>query len=225
MPNVRLPLIVAASIVMAACGRGGGCGMGAMADTAGWQVVDAGPFVFKVPPGYREEVAQGVDSYIGRWHQGARFAGFDYGQYTRDPRQRPRAEGDDRVCTARISGREVAIEETEPPDARGTRRYVFLGWWRLGPVRDDTLGQPHLQLYAYAPADDADGRAEARTIVHSVRIRTVWTEQDRLRQRHRQCRDLREHVRGQPLSATIQEELRRCPSGPPPPPPDYERVR
>lgn len=225
MPYVRLSLIVAASVAVGACGGGSGCGTGAMADTTGWQVVDAGPFVFKVPPGYREEVAQGVDSYIGAWHQGARSAGFTYGQYTRDPRERPRAEGDGRVCTARIAGREVAIQEVEQTDPEGKRHYFVLGWWRLGPERDDTLGQPHLQLHARAPAADVPGCAQARAVVRSVRVRTVWTEEDRLRQRHRQCRDLREHAHGRPPSAVIQEELRRCPAGPPPPPPAYESVR
>ena len=196
-----------------------------MADTAGWQIVDAGPFVFKLPPEYRREAGFGVDSYVGRWSQGERVMGFDYGQFTRDPRTMRGGEDQGRACTVHIAGREVVIQEMEQADPRGARHHTLFGWWRLGPEADDTLGQPHLRLHARAPADDAVGRAQARAIVRSVRIRTAWTEQDRLRDRHRQCRDLREHARGQPPIASIEEELRRCPSGPPPPPPDYESVR
>jgi hypothetical protein len=216
---------VALALGCSACGGGGGCGAGALVDTAGWQVVDAGPFVFKVPPGYRQERVQGVDSYVGRWTEGERAAGFAYGQYTRDPRLRRGQDNAGRICTAHFGGREVAVEETEWKDARGQAHYAILGWWRLGPEQNDTLGQPHLRLHASAPATDREGQARARGIVRSVRIRTAWTEQDRLRERHRQCRDLRDHLAGRPPGAGEEQVLRRCPSGPPPPPADYESVR
>ena len=225
MTFVRTALIGGALTAAAACGGGSGCGAGAMADTAGWQVVDAGPFVFKLPPAHRREPGFGVDSYVGRWSHGERLMGFDYGQYTRDPRRAPGREREGRVCTERIAGREVAVHEMKQAAPEGKRHYRFVGWWRLGPERDDTLGQPHLRLSASAPAQDAEGQAQARAIVRSVRIRSVWTEQDRLRDRHRQCRDLREHARGQPPNSYVDQELRRCPSGAPPPPADYESVR
>ena len=222
----RLAASAALLLTAAACGGGGGCGTGAMADTAGWRVVDAGPFVFKVPPDYREEHVQGVDSYIGRWVQGGRSVDFDFGPYTSDPRLRRGPDPRGRVCTARIDGREVAVVETEHTDHGRRKRYTILGWWQGGPAPHDTVaGQPHLRFHASAAADDREGRAEARTIVRSVRIRTQWTEEDRLRDRHRQCRDLRAYLRRQPPTSAFDQDLRRCPTGPPPAPPDYESVR
>jgi hypothetical protein len=60
----------------AACGGEPACPPVAMADTTGWQVFDAGPFVFKLPPGYRDEHPIGTDSYAGLWRQGARTLTF-----------------------------------------------------------------------------------------------------------------------------------------------------
>jgi len=72
----------------AAAADADGCRWGAGVDTAGWEVVDAGPFVFKLPPGFREQVATGTDSYVGTWVSGDRALAFDYGPFTMDPRSR-----------------------------------------------------------------------------------------------------------------------------------------
>lgn len=224
---MRCPMmaaVVATSFAAAGCGGGSGCELGAMADTTGWQVVDAGHFVFKLPPGYRDEMPRGIDSYIGRWNRGERVISFDWGMWTSDPRQ-PRGEPrPPRICKARIGERKALLRETRQTAEDGSEWYVVRGWWR---GKREPGGSPaHLSLGGHGPMQDTAGRAHALTVIRTVRIRTRWTPQDRLRFRHRICGRMRAEIARmpQPYPPDV-ESLRRCPPGPPPPPPDYESVR
>lgn len=224
MRRAKLLAIILALGVGAACGDGDACGLGPMADTTGWQVVDAGDFVFKLPPGYRDEMPRGIDSYVGRWKRGERWVGFDYGQHTSDPRGRNRSNPDERLCRERIGGR-TAILRRPPVSPAAPRRYGLDAWWRSTNSKDERVA--HLSMHAGAPWNDAEGRSVAATVLRTVRFRTRWTAQDRLRQRHYGCARLRAEAARtpHPHPPSFAEELRACPTGPPPPPPDYESVR
>lgn len=222
---VHMVIAAAGLLTCAACGGGDRCGMGAMADTTGWQVVDAGPFVFKVPPGYRDQRMRGIDSYVGAWAQGERGISFDWGPYSSDPSVRRDPESPARTCGVRIAGRRVVLEENEWRDADGKALYGIRGWWRGGPESNDVVsGQTHLSFGGSVPAADRIGRREAMTIIRTVRIRARWTDADRLRQRHAACDRLRQESIDPVRDPYLAEELRRCPPGRPPPT-DYERVR
>lgn len=212
---------------LAACGGGDACGMEAMADTTGWRVVDAGYFVFKLPPGYRDEVPIGSDSYVGEWTRGGRSVRFSWGPHTGDPRDEPQRPGDLPMCEARVGGRTAVLREARYTAPDSSARFEAGGWWD----RPDTLTAP-FYLAAGAPADDTAGQRVARTIVRTVRLRTVWSAEDNLRHRHRLCEMIRVYearLRAQypdgPTPAVPPDAQRLCPTGPPPPPPDYESVR
>jgi hypothetical protein len=194
------------------------CGMGPMEDTAGWQVVDAGPFVFKLPPGYRDEVPLGTDSYVGTWTQGERSVTFAWGPHTADPRKaQGRPPGT--VCEARIGGRTALVAESRGRALGGGQTYDVGGWWE----KADSLGA-HLSVRGTGPADDEAGRAIATTVIRTVRLRTAWSREDSLRFHHRLCEISRtaEARAGLPPSTAI--DPRQCPASPPPPA-DYDRVR
>ncbi|HST63405.1 MAG TPA: hypothetical protein VLK84_32135 [Longimicrobium sp.] len=213
----------------AACGGGSetACGLGAMADTTGWQVIDAGPFVFKLPPGYRDEFALGTDSYAGTWTQGERSITFSWGPHTADPRLSPRGPGAAPPCETRIGGRAALVMEGRDRALGGGELYRVSGWWE----KPDTLGA-NLYLGGAGPADDEAGRSVATTVIRTVRLRTAWSARDSLRMHHRVCEisrvyDERHRAEYPDAPVRVPSELdpRRCPAGPPPPPTDYESVR
>jgi hypothetical protein len=217
--------VLVALPVCAACERDP-CGLGTMADTAGWRVVDAGPFVFKLPPGYRDEYPLGADSYVGTWTQGERSVTFAWGPHTADPREpqnRPRGT----QCEARVGGRDVVVTESRERALGGGQVYDVGGWWQ----KADSLGAS-LSLRGTGPADDEAGRAIATTVLRTVRLRTAWSAQDSLRFHHRICEISRvaearfkaEHPDA-PSPVPPGADPRNCPAGPAPPPPDYDRVR
>jgi hypothetical protein len=218
--------IFVALLSCAACGGGGACGLGAMADTTGWRVVDAGPFVFKLPPGYRDQVPIGTDSYAGLWTQGERSITFSWGPHTADPRLAPRNPAAPPPCETRIGGRAALVmESVSGPDS--ARSYNVGGWWE----KPDTLSA-NLYVGGTGQADDEAGRSVAATVIRTVRLRTVWSTADRLRMRHRVCEisrvyDARHKVEypNAPTPVPPASDPRNCPAGPPPPPADYESVR
>ena len=178
----RLAVLLALP-VCAACGGGDPCGMRAMADTTGWRVVDAGPFVFKLPPGYRDEFALGTDSYAGLWTQGERSITFSWGPHTADPRLPPRESAAAPACEARIGGRTALVSEGRDRALGGGQRYRVGGWWE----KPDTLGA-NLYLSGTGPADDEAGRTLATTVIRTVRLRTVWSAEDSVRMHHASAR-------------------------------------
>lgn len=220
---MRVAAIAGACVTMAACGGGSGCEMGAMADTTGWQLVDAGPFVFKVPPGYHDEMPRGIDSYIGRWTRGERVISFDWGQWTSDPRERRDQPVPPRICKARIGRHKALVMDMRRTEA-GREWYIVRAWWRGKETPPESAA--HLSLGGYGPVADTAGRAQALTVIRTVRLRTRWSAQDRLRFRHRTCERMRADLArtAEPYPPDV-ASLRDCPPGPPPPPPDYESVR
>jgi hypothetical protein len=215
----RNVILLIVPLAGAACGEGDPCGLGAMADTTGWRVMDAGPFVFKLPPGYRDEHALGTDSYAGLWTQGERSITFSYGPHTADPR-RPEARPRGTLCEARIGGRTVQVSEAREHAAGPGLAYRVGGWWE----KPDSL-YANLYLGGTGPADDEAGRAIAATVLRTVRLRTVWSRADSVRFHHRICEISRAY--GPPPDAVqpAAPDSLGCPNGPPPPPPDYEGVR
>ena len=216
MEGIKVALMVVALSSAAACGVGGGCEMGVMADTAGWRVQDEGTFLFKLPPGYRDRMLRGIDSHIGRWERGGRVISFDGGRYTSDPRDRGYDTLLTRACVTRITGRTAVVAEWRHPESD---RQNLEAWWGA-PVQPDD----HLSMDGNVAADDAEGRTEVFTVLRTVRFRTRWTPADRLRVRHLQCERLRAQVARGEASPT-EVAANECPTGPAPPPPDYEAVR
>ncbi|HEU4454031.1 MAG TPA: hypothetical protein VFR81_13270 [Longimicrobium sp.] len=203
-----------------------GCRWGAAVDTAGWEVVDAGPFVFKVPPGFSERVATGVDSYVGTWVAGDRAIAFDYGPYTTDPRERADTVPGGWSCVTRVAGREAVVRaagrEVPAGPGRVVAHDVAEAWWREGGMGN------HLLVIGWGPPADSAGRAAALAAIRSVRFRTAWSAADSLRQLHRFCRTLRgQAARDTTYRRSLEEWQASCPAAdaPPPPPPDYESVR
>lgn len=213
-------LVLFASLGCAACGESGGpCGLGAMADTAGWEVFDAGPFVFKLPPGYRDEHPIGMDSYVGQWSQGERTLFFTWGPYTADPRSQPNASRGTQ-CETIIGGRTAVVSESRGLALGGGQTYHLGGWWE----KPDSMSA-NLFLGGSGPADDEAGRMIAATVLRTVRLRTVWSEDDRRRFTWRLC----EISRVNEARAGIErmepaEDPRNCPAVRPPPA-VYDSVR
>lgn len=221
-------------IALAACGdraseraaaRDDGCAWPEGVDTAGWRVVDAGPFVLKVPPGFAERVVTGVDSYVGTFVSGDRAVAFDYGPRSTDPRTRdnaaPSAEG--WSCETLVGGRWAVVRsgerQVEAGPGRTARHQVAEGWWKGSDGN-------HLLVIGWGPAADSVTRRQALAVVRSVKFRTVATARDSVRQLHRFCATLRAQAERDTTYRRSWEEWRpTCPSGPPPPPPDYESVR
>jgi hypothetical protein len=203
--------------------RAEGCRWPAV-DTAGWRVIDAGPFVFKAPPELREQVVAGVDTYVGAWVAGDRALAFDYGPRTTDPRERPdTVPGAGWACETEVGGRAAVVRASvrEVPGASGgtARHGVAEGWWR------DAGDGNRLLVIGWGPAADSAGRAAALAAIRSVRFRTAWTGADSLRQLHRSCRTLRARAARDTAYRRQWEERRpSCPAGEPPAT-DYERVR
>lgn len=203
----------------AACGGGDACGLGAMADTAGWQVFDAGPFVFKLPPGYRDEFPLGTDSYVGRWKQGAREITFGWGPHTVDPRAQPNASRGTH-CETSIGGRAAVVSESRGLALGGGQLYHLRGWWQ----KPDSMSA-NLHVGGTGPADDEAGRTIAATVIRTVRLRTVWSAEDERRFTWRLCEISRmNEVRAGIQPAEPHVDPRNCPAIRPPPP-IYDSVR
>lgn len=201
-----------------------GCRWPAAADTAGWAVVDAGPFVFKVPPAYREQLAAGAESYLGTFVAGDRAIAFDYGGRTTDPRERPGAGGEWSCATVLAGAPAVVWSGGRIIDAGGgrtVRHETAEGWW-------ESVGEDSVRLFVigWGPQGDTAAVREALTAIRTIKLRTVFTPADSVRQLHRFCETLRLQAERSPEYGGAYDEWRpRCPTGPAPPPPDYESVR
>ncbi|HYW11578.1 MAG TPA: hypothetical protein VE871_06455 [Longimicrobium sp.] len=208
--------ILLALPAVVACGGEPACRLEAMADTTGWKVVDAGPFVFKLPPGYRDEHPIGTDAYAGSWTQGARTIRFAWGPHTADPR-RSTNPAEPPLCRMRINGRTALVAYTVFVPG-GERRYHVGGWWQ----KPDTMSA-NLHLAGSGPAADSAGRAIAWTVLRTVHLRTVWSADDNARFTHRPCEISRVNEARSGLPPP-DPDPRNCPARPPPPA-VYERVR
>lgn len=215
MQCARSAPVALALVAGAACGGGERCELGAMADTTGWQVVDAGPFVFKLPPGYRDQYPLGTDSYVGWWTHGERSIRFSWGPHNGDPRQPPNDYGGP-LCETRIGGRTALVRTTREA---GDSLYHVGGWWE----KPDSMGA-NLYVAATAPADDSEGRRIAATVIRTVRVRTAWSDEDRARFTYRLCEISRVIDARAGMQRSPADEPRNCPAVRPPPP-VYDSVR
>lgn len=136
------------------------------AETAGWVMVDAGPFRFSAPPEYRRQEVHGIDSYVGEWSASRRrLVSFDWGMYswTMDDAG-SRLQGY-RECRLEIGGHPATV--VNGYDAAGQigaagAKYVVAATWR------DVSPGTHLTLVT-ASADAADLPA-LLTLVRSIRF-------------------------------------------------------
>ena len=169
-PGLRLT-IAALAAASAACAQGrsvvpalDAC-TGAGADTTGWQVADAGPFRFSVPPGYQRRTVQGIDSYVGEWGTAGRKVGFDWGMYSSPLDEASTLLRGYVECTLEIGGHPARVVGGMDAEGRWRergRKYVVAAAWRNVPPG------AHLTLSATSP-DPADIPV-LLSIVRSVRF-------------------------------------------------------
>jgi hypothetical protein len=139
---------------------------GAGADTAGWTVVDTGPFRFTAPREYRQRQVQGVDSFVGRWEASrGRRVTFDWGMYSSQLRDDATHLQGFRDCAMEIGGQGVRVVSGYDAEGRwgdGTPVYVVAAAWR------DVSPGTHLTLAATG-ADPAD-LTVLLSVVRSIRF-------------------------------------------------------
>lgn len=136
------------------------------ADMTGWTEVDAGPFRFTAPPGYRRQAVQGIDSFVGMWSASrGRAVHSDWGEYSSTLDEAEAMLQGYRECRVQIGGyaaRVVSGYDTAGRWERGGRKYVVAANWR------NVAPGGHLTLSATA-ADPADLPA-LLSIVRSIRF-------------------------------------------------------
>jgi len=106
-----------------------------------WQIVDAGPFSLRLPPEYRREQVQGIDSLVGRWESSPRhLVAFDWGPYSNDLRQARALLRDVVECSEVIDGYGARVvmgldSEGYWESRTRIRKYVVTASWReIGPL-------------------------------------------------------------------------------------------
>jgi hypothetical protein len=113
---------------VAGCARPAGsseaavCGPSAV-ETAGWQEVRASAFVLQLPPRFRNDRVQGIDSEVARWSAGADTVSYDYGAYA--GRSSTDGASDLVTCRGEIGGHQSVLDIYR--DDRG--RYVVSAHW------------------------------------------------------------------------------------------------
>ncbi len=106
----------------------------ASANTAGWQEVDAGPFLIRLPAGYRKIDVHGIDSLVGRWELSAiQLVTFDWGQFSDDLSRAGMQLNDLVACTETIDGypaRVVMGFDSPGTWHGGGQKFVVAAAWR-----------------------------------------------------------------------------------------------
>lgn len=226
---MRRGLLLAAALAASACDRRSDstvCPWPPFADTSGWAMEDAGPFVMKVPVSLDRQHAGGATGYLGLWAGDNRALAFDYGPMAPDPRGRATGGEQGWLCEAAVGGRpavvRVGVRAVETRPGLWQRHAVAEAWWPAAGPDSARL----LVMGWGAEADSATVAREALTAARTVRFRTRWTAADSLRQLHRFCATLRAQARASEAYRPAWEEWRaRCPAGVPPPPAVYDSVR
>jgi|GEM_PF-5464736 len=171
LPRVRLAVVAVTLAASAACAQSRSAPLaldpcaGPGADTTGWQVADAGPFRFSVPPGYQRRTVQGIDSYVGQWGAPGRKVGFDWGMWSSPLDEASTLLQGYVECTVEIGGhpaRVVAGLDAEGRWGEQGRKYVVAAAWR------DV--QPGAHLMLSASSVDASELPVLLSIVRSVRF-------------------------------------------------------
>src|SRR5262245_3217676 len=112
----------------------------------GWQEIDAGPFLMKLPAGYRKVDVIGIDSLVGRWEMSAtRFVTFDWGPYSNDLSQAGRSLTGLVSCTEMIGGHQatviVGFDAAGQWEGSGQKLVVAAAWRTIGALTMTATGE------------------------------------------------------------------------------------
>ena len=159
-----LPCIVALAAATAACAALPGhsdrldCAT-AGADTTGWaRVADSSGFSFLLPPGFRENKVQPVDSHVRGFEADGLSLSLDFGHAPAEPRAAVDSLDAHLECPARIGGHDAVITLTWPDRLA----YGVAATW------PDVSGG--MRLWIGGAANTPNGQRALLTVLRSVRF-------------------------------------------------------
>jgi hypothetical protein len=149
----------------AAAYSGPPCDAGEQVDTRSWEEVRLVSFTFRLPPGYRNLNARGIDSYVASWRgREGQEIHADYGEYN--------APADERapgvvVCQKQdgSSAPQIAFFRTAGPKLGAALYWVASGG--TGPPEREAAHPTTLRMSVSSPREQ--DLAELLAIVRSVR--------------------------------------------------------
>ena len=123
-------------------------------DVSRWDLIDRRIFAFRLPPGFRQIPAQGIDSYVEQFEAdgGMSLVTFDYGWYGGDVRFDPGMYAHYDRCTEVIGGRSatlvtaILINPNWP--RQDGRQFAAAAWRNVGDLPESVPGKNHLTLSA-----------------------------------------------------------------------------
>ncbi len=138
----------------------------ATVDTANWQTVTETGFSFKLPPDWRKQTIQGVDSLVGRWQTAEnRFVFYDYGGFSSTLDEAREMLSDYAECslmTGSVQARVISGFDATGNWNGGGPKQVVAGAWREI--------KPGLHLSFTAASDQAQDQALLYAILRSIRF-------------------------------------------------------
>ena len=178
-----LPLLLLAACSAADSGRSTSptaiaqpCASAARVDTAGWQVIQRGAFVFRIPACAPQEV-RSVDSAVDEWRSPeARVVHSDYGMWTGPVQRGPNSRMREPITVCAMgdstSAPQLVVYRTfEGAQAAGLYWPTPGGRSRLFGPSGENIQREALWLEAASP--HAEDLPELLAIVQSVRLRPV----------------------------------------------------
>ena len=127
------------------------------ADTSGWhRITDASGFSFLLPPGFRENHVEPVDSHVRGFEADGLTLSLDYGSTSNDLTARHEASEGHLECPTQIGGRDALIVLTWPD----RMAYGVDGAWR--DVR------PGMHLWMGGAANTPNGQRALLTVLRYV---------------------------------------------------------
>ena len=129
------------------------------ADTTGWsRVADSSGFSFLLPPGFRENNVEPVDSHVRGFEAEGLTLSLDYGRYSNDLAGPHEASEGHLECPAQIGGHSAVVLLTWPD----RMAYGVDAAWR--DVR------PGVHLWMGGAANTPNGQRALLTVLRSVRF-------------------------------------------------------
>jgi hypothetical protein len=137
--------------------------------TENWQLVDVGEFSFRLPPGFAEREARGIDSFVGAYRSsvGDAEVSFDLGRFSSSLPDQPE-NSEYRRCDVVIDDRPATVVTGELSDPSystiGGTHFAAAAWRNIR----DTERPRHLTVSTVAR--DADMIPQLLAVLYSVDI-------------------------------------------------------
>ena len=130
-------------------------------------------FSFRLPPGFEQVPAQGIDSRVGRYEadDGAAMISFDLGWYSNDLREDPARYADYEQCREMIGGQQATLITTRLQNTGSPEdgRLVAAATWRnIAGAPDTSRTQVHLTIWS--TTRNAERLPELLAMLRTVRI-------------------------------------------------------